>query len=206
MQKLHFRDIIMILAPMKIYYTTYSNAHHDPNPLLFVMHSDSKYTEGLNIRYLSMARQSAFYNMIRILAEVREEESGEQFFYTGPMMYAIIKKYYPDFAKIAYRKYFTNFLFGKIVNDALNAVSPLMDLHLRTQALINESTSNLLERRAKNDMAVRVTNDYLYQTRVEEMRGYENLRYTVSKTPGFSKTPIENEEDGDEEDEAVTDR
>ncbi len=177
----------MIFTPMKIYYTTYSNFHNDPNPVLFIMHSDSQYTEGLNIRYLSMARKSAFYHMIRILKEVGSEE-GKTFYYTGSMMYAIIKKYYPDFAEIAYRKYFSNFLSGKLVNDALAVSSPLTELYLRINSSMAESTSNIYERRAANDMAVRVTNQQLYDSRIEEMQEYENLRYTTSETPGLSKS------------------
>lgn len=192
----------MLFTPMKIYYCTYSNFHNDPNPVLFVMNSTSKYTEGLNIRYLSPARKSAFYNMIRRLADVRtsvdlldgkEEEVNVKFHYTGQMMYEIIKKYYPDFAHVAYRKYFSYYLVGKIVNDSLNASSPLTELYIRTQALLNQSSSNILQNRARKDRVVNEVNNQLISTRVEDMKKYDGLEYTVQEDPGPSQTRLPNQ-------------
>jgi len=198
----------MLFTPMKIYYCTYSNFHNDPNPTLFVMHSTGDYTEGLNIRYLSGARRAAFFNMIRRLASVGSEqelpEGGKAmvpgtFHYDGQMMYAIIKKYYPDFAYVAYRKYFSRFLTGKIINDTLNSASPLTELYLRTQALMNQATSNFLEMHAKNDESVKEINRALYGSRVEDMRNYENLQYTVQKAPGPSVTSIPGQQSPEDE-------
>lgn len=183
----------MILKPLAIYYCTYSNFHHDPCPNLFVLHSDGKYTEGINLHYLLPTRRWAFFNMIRKLAAVGADK-GMVFHYNGEMMYNIIKKYYPDFAEVAYRKYFSMYLMGTLINDALNAASPLMTLYLKTQNMMSKSSQNYLEMKAKNEPYAKEVNKFLTNTRVDSMKNYEDMKFSVQKLPGPAAKPPDTEE------------
>lgn len=177
----------MLLTPMKIHYCHYSNFHHDPNPVLFVLHSDSKYCEGLNLRYLPSSQRGAFYAMVRRL---RSAASGRMV-YNGVMMYSIFKRYYPQFSKIAYRKYFSVYITGTMINDALNPVSPLMELYMKTQNLIANATSNFLEMRSRGDLIAKEVNTALYETRADAYKQQQSKIYDPNRpaTPPGTVTP-----------------
>lgn len=196
----------MILKSMAIHYCSYSNQHHDPNPILFCMYSDSKYTEGLNIRYLSIAQRGAFFGMIRKLQGVgalKNRVGGvgpkvyNTFAYDGVMLYAIIKKYYYHFAQVAYRKYFSKYLKGVLVNDSLNAYSPLIDVYMKMQTMMGpRATNNYLMTRAKNDEVIRNVNTALWRTRVREMDTNENVyKPNMSRKPGPQEPQQEQREE-----------
>lgn len=167
---------------------SYSNFHNDPNPLLFCLYSDGKYTVGLNLHYLLPTQRFAFFGMIRKLAAVGQKQN-MVFHYNGEMLYEIIKKYYPRFAKIAYRKYFSMYLMGTLVNDCLNAASPLMNLYLKAQNLQSQASENLLEKKAKNEPYANEVNKYLKDTRSKGMNDYEDVKFNMKKLPGPSVIP-----------------
>ena len=171
----------MILRPMSVYYCAYTNFHHDPNPCLFVLHSTMQYTEGLNIRYLPPYRRFAFFGMLRQLMMV----GGGTMSYNGKILYEIIKRNYPDFSKVSYRKYFSYYLTGVAINEGLNPVSPLMELYIKTQNLVAQSTSNYMHMKAKNDSVVNEVNRILYDKRTKEMQNLENM----GNTGGGTSTP-----------------
>lgn len=169
--------------PMKVYYCQYSNWHHDPTPVLFNMHSDSRYTEGLNIRYLNLFQRAQFFYMILKLSRV----AGGKFVYDGRMMYAIIKKYYPAFAKVAYRKYHTSMLTGVLVNNALSPVTPLMELYIKTENMIHQGTSNFMYNKAKNDNVVKSMNVALFWLRNKGMSEQEKKTYNPEVQTNMSQ-------------------
>ena len=146
------------------------------------MHSTSQYTEGLNIRYLPPGRRFAFLGMIRMLLNT----SGGKLKYNGKIIYEIIKRHYPDFAKIAYRKYFTTYLTGTVVNEGLNPVTPLMELYIKVRNFFTaKSTSNYLDTKAKQDTVIsREVNRALYDRRSKNMLVGEQKAYQPGGTGG----------------------
>lgn len=170
----------MILQPMSIYYCSYGNWHNDPNPVLWVFHSTSAYTEGLNIRYLPSSRRMALFRMIRQLLGV----GGGRMAYNGRMIYEIIKRNYPDFAKISYRKYFSTYLTGTVVNKGLSPFTPLMALYLKVNSMVGRTTSNYLQTRARADMVVKELNKVLFDRAAKNMLDFANIQTGYNPSAG----------------------
>jgi hypothetical protein len=98
----------------RIYTTRYSNWHHDPKPLIFILGSDAFYTRALNINYLRG------YGSILMRMILNMKFSGKSL--TGYIMYRYLKMQSRGMLKVAYRKYFTKYLIGKLVSDGVSQV------------------------------------------------------------------------------------
>jgi hypothetical protein len=105
-----------------IYQGSYSNWKHDPQPQVFCMYSDPKYTHGLNLHYFTRSDKAWFGRTIYIL-----KRAGQQF--DGRFFYKYLKSQKPNIIKVAYRMYHTNLLNAKMVSGGL---TPLDDLSYKS--------------------------------------------------------------------------
>lgn len=105
---------VIPFAPGRIYRCIYTNYHHDPKPLLFVLSSDAFYTHGINIHYLGSLQTT----MLRIIMMMRASNKP----LTGLLVYQFLKLRAPGIPKLAYRKYFTKYLRGKLVSDGISQI------------------------------------------------------------------------------------
>lgn len=96
----------------RVYTTAYRNWKTDPRPLLFILGSDAYYTVGININYIG-AFHGQLINLILIL-----RNSGVS--YTGKSLYEFLKSRSPMIPRLAYRKYFTSLLRGKLVSEGVS--------------------------------------------------------------------------------------
>lgn len=115
--KLRFRRLavssqIHLLTFGAIYYGTYSNWKHDPNPLIWVQYSGPKYTHGINIHYLNAADKQWLANTIYLIKKGAQVIDGLTF-------YKLLKLRRPSIVKRAYRVYFTNLLNMKLVSAGI---------------------------------------------------------------------------------------
>jgi len=101
------------------YYGNYSNWKHDPTPLIFVMHSDSGYTHGINTHYMSRPDKEWFGRMIYLL------KKGGQVI-DGLRMYRLLKLRRKSIIDTCYRVYFTNLLDMKMVGAGLTDLDRLV--------------------------------------------------------------------------------
>lgn len=150
----------MRLEVGKIYYTKYSRAHHDPNPLLLVLYSDNVYTHGINIRYVGSVQQIQLANTIKKL-----HNAGLR--YSGQLLYATLKKYIPQILGRglgyngprggqtnprynSYRTYFTTFLNGVEVHPGVNKFQAgLFSLYQKAREKI--LANSVLKQQAQRD-------------------------------------------------------
>ena len=102
----------------KIYATTYSNWKHDSLPLIWVLYSDSYKTHGINLHYFP---QPLLHQFILFIKKFSQRFDANLEPNLGRILYRIIKKYYPHWAKQSYRTYFTNMLNGHLVNEGITA-------------------------------------------------------------------------------------
>lgn len=96
----------------RIYSTAYRNWKHDPRPLLFILGSDAYHTVGINIHYIGGFRNQ----LIGFIMALRN--SGVPF--TGKSIYELLKSKMFMVPKIAYRKYFTSLLRGKLISSGIS--------------------------------------------------------------------------------------
>lgn len=85
-------------------------------PLIFVLYSDSFKTHGIQLHYFPQPLLHQFILFIKKFS-MRFDANKEP--NLGRILYRIIKKYYPQWAKQSYRTYFTNMLNGHLVNEGI---------------------------------------------------------------------------------------
>ena len=169
----------------KIYYTAYSRAHQDRNPLLLVLHSDNYYTHGINIRYIGSVQQIQLANTIKKL-----HNAGLR--YSGQLLYATLKKYVPQALGRglgyhgprggvtnprynSYRTYFTAFLQGVEVHPGVNKFpSAMFDAYQKAREKILQNS--ILKKQAQRDHFTLNFTGGLPQRKklIDSMRGYSN--------------------------------
>jgi hypothetical protein len=103
---------VIPFAPGRIYKSIYTNWHHDPRPLIFILSSNAFYTHAINIHYLETQQR----NMMHMIKNMKD--SGKV--WTGLMMYQYMKNRYPAIPSLGYRMYFTKYLKGKLVSDGIS--------------------------------------------------------------------------------------
>lgn len=102
---------VIPFAVGRIYQCTYRNWKHDPKPLILIIGSDTFYTVGINLHYVA-----AFYsNLENWIIMMRNSQK----ILTGKIIYDVLKMRLPMVPKMAYRKYFTSMLRGKLVSSGL---------------------------------------------------------------------------------------
>ena len=105
---------IVPFALGRVYQCYYRNWKHDPRPLVFVIGSDAFYTVAVNVHYLG-AFQHALTSFIMMLRE-------SNMVLTGYILYQMLKRRIPMVPKIAFRKYFTSMLRGKLVSEGVSVL------------------------------------------------------------------------------------
>jgi len=102
---------VIPFAVGRIYQCRYRNYKHDPMPLILIIGSNSFYTVGINLHYVA-----AFYSNIQNwIVMMRNSKK----ILTGKIIYDVMKMRIPYVPKVAYRKYFTSMLRGKLVSSGL---------------------------------------------------------------------------------------
>ena len=96
-----------------IYAGPYANWKHDPNPLIFCMYSNPKYTHGLNIHYLNYSDKAWFARVILMMVKGKQVMDGFTF-------YKMLKLQRMSIVRKCYRVYFTNMAHYKLVGQGLN--------------------------------------------------------------------------------------
>ena len=82
----------------------YTNYKHDPSPLIFVLYSGIKYTDGLNLNYLNHQEKQYLGRLIYAL------KRGNQII-NGRSLYLVLKRdVYYSIVRKCYRKYFSNMI------------------------------------------------------------------------------------------------
>jgi hypothetical protein len=105
---------VVPFAVGRIYQSVYRNWKHDPRPLLIILSSDAFYTTGINIHYLG-----AYYSsMIQFIMMMRQSNK----VLSGLIIYRVLKMRLPGVPKMAFRKYFTSMLRGKLVSEGLSTL------------------------------------------------------------------------------------
>lgn len=112
----------------RIYKTRYRNWHNDPRPLVLILGSDAFYTVGINLNYIPNF-QSQMINFIMLMRESKKV-------LTGYIIYQMIKRRLPVVPRVAFRKYFTSMLRGRLVSEGISTmpepnVSPIADPFIR---------------------------------------------------------------------------
>jgi len=105
---------VVPFAVGRIYKCTYTNYHHDPRPLLFILSSDYFHTNAINIHYLGGMQKI----MIQLILSMRKSNQA----LTGLIMYRFMKLRAPAVPKLAYRKYFTRYLAGVVVSEGVSQI------------------------------------------------------------------------------------
>lgn len=96
-----------------IYEGSYANWKHDPEPLIFCMYSDGKFTHGLNIHYMNRNDKQWFGRTIYLIAKGRQRID-------GMTLYKMLKMQRPSIIKDCYRMYFTSMCNYKMVCPGVN--------------------------------------------------------------------------------------
>lgn len=109
---------VHLLSFGAIYACSYANWKHDPQPLIFCMYSDSKYTHAVNLHYLSQFEKQWLGRTIYLLKKAGQVMDGKVF-------YNFFKMRMPKIPQIAYRVYFTNLLDAKLVSAGLTPLSKM---------------------------------------------------------------------------------
>jgi hypothetical protein len=105
---------IVPFALGRVYQTAYRNYHHDPRPLLFIIGSDAFHTVGINVHYLGGFAEA----LTTFIITLRQS----QVVLTGLVMYQLLKTRIPMIPKVAFRKYFTAMLRGKLVSEGISTL------------------------------------------------------------------------------------
>lgn len=92
---------------------------HDPNPLIFCMWSDTKYTHGLNIHYLPEADRAWLARNIFMIKKYQQVIDGRT-------LYNFIKTNRISIVQKCYRKYFTNMCRYKLVSAGITNLEKLV--------------------------------------------------------------------------------
>lgn len=103
---------VVPFAVGRIYQTTYRNWKNDPKPLLLILGSDAFYTVGINVHYLGAFQN----NLIQFIMMLRNSNT----VLTGRIVYDLMKQRMPTVPQIAFRKYFTSMLQGRLVSEGLS--------------------------------------------------------------------------------------
>lgn len=103
---------VVPFAVGRIYQTAYRNWKHDPKPLLLILGSDAFYTVGINVHYLGAFQNS----LIQFIIMLRNSQT----VLTGKIIYELLKQRMPTVPKIAFRKYFTSMLRGRLVSEGIS--------------------------------------------------------------------------------------
>ena len=98
----------------KIYTCQYVDYKNDPSPLLFVLHANNQYVEGLNVNYLNMYEQKTLAQYI-MKYNIMFKDSG----ITGKLLYGILRRDIPQIINKVYRKYKFNLIRGFLVSNGL---------------------------------------------------------------------------------------
>ncbi len=102
---------IIPFAVGRIYQCRYRNFKQDPAPLILILGSNNFYTVGINLHYVS-----AFsHNIEAWIMMMRKSKK----ILTGKIIYDVMKMRIPMVPKIAYRKYFTSMLRGRLISQGL---------------------------------------------------------------------------------------
>lgn len=147
---------VVPFAPGRVYKCMYSNWKHDPRPLVFVLGSDAFYTHGINVHYLGGLQQT----LLRIILNMRLSNRA----LTGYIMYRFLKMRAPGIPRIAYRKYFTKYLLGKLVSDGVSQIPMPGKAFLITEPFVRQ-LNNMIRPRVINKVrmtsaeATRLTNE-----------------------------------------------
>lgn len=102
---------VVPFAVGRIYQCRYRNWKHDPKPLVLIIGSDSFYTVGINLHYVTAFNA----NIENFIINMRNSKK----ILTGKIIYDVMKMRIPSVPKIAYRKYFTPMLRGRLVSSGL---------------------------------------------------------------------------------------
>lgn len=105
---------VIPFAMGRVYQTVYRNYKHDPKPLLLILGSNAFHTIGINIHYLG-SWQSSLINFILMLRQSKT-------LLTGLIIYQLLKRRFPMIPKIAFRKYFTAMLRGRLVSEGISTL------------------------------------------------------------------------------------
>lgn len=99
----------------------YSNYKHDPSPLIFVLYSGIKYTDGLNINYLNFQEKQYLGRLVYAL------KRGNQVI-DGHSLYMVLKRdVYHNIVRKSYRKYFSNLIMNpKMVSSGYTPLNRLV--------------------------------------------------------------------------------
>lgn len=122
--KLRFRRFaaggpMKLLAFGAIYYGSYSNWKHDPNPLIWIQYSGPKYTHGINTHYLNSMDKAWLGNTIYVIKKGAQAIDGLTF-------YKFLKLRRPSIVKSSYRVYFTNLLNMKLVSAGITNLDSVL--------------------------------------------------------------------------------
>lgn len=139
---------VVPFAPGRIYKCMYSNWKHDPRPLVFVLGSDAFYTHGINVHYLGGLQQV----LLRIILNMRLSNKA----LTGYIMYRFLKMRSPGIPRIAYRKYFTKYLLGKLVSDGVSQIPMPGKAFLITEPFVRQ-LNNMIRPRVINKVTMTQT-------------------------------------------------
>lgn len=90
----------------------YRNYKRDPNPLVFIMYSDNRYTHGINLHYLDSNELNWFNRNLFMIKKYQQMIDGRTF-------YQFLKTRMPSIPKKAYRVYFTNMCDYKIISSGI---------------------------------------------------------------------------------------
>ena len=110
---------IKMLTFGALYYGSYSNWKHDPNPLIFCMYSDNEYTHGINTHYLKRSDKEWLGRLIYLIKKAGQNIDPLTF-------YHLLKQRRKSVVNIAYRLYHTNLLNMKLVSAGITPLDELI--------------------------------------------------------------------------------
>lgn len=102
---------VIPFAVGRIYQCRYRNFKQDPAPLILILGSNNFYTVGINLHYV-VAFSHGLENWIIMMRNSKK-------ILTGKIIYDVMKMRLPMIPKIAYRKYFTSMLRGRLISQGL---------------------------------------------------------------------------------------
>lgn len=99
----------------------YANYKHDPSPLIFVLYSGIKYTDGLNINYLNFQEKQYLGRLVYALRRGNQVIDGHS-------LYLILKRdVYYSIVRKCYRKYFSNLIMNpRMVSSGFTPLNRLV--------------------------------------------------------------------------------
>jgi len=143
---------VIPFAPGRIYKSVYTNWHHDPKPLIFILSSNAFYTHAINIHYLGGFSRT----MINIILDMKRSNR----VWSGLAIYQYLKMRAPIIPQLGYRVYFTKYLKGKLVSDGISQnpipnkaqffaepfIRELNRMLGKTQNMVNDQKANIMEK------------------------------------------------------------